>query len=311
MMSNAEIRKYVKDNIKGKYGKILGFALLVGLISGIASGIVNVLLGALSKNDVLGALLTGLAAAVVAPLTVGLYKAVMNIVENKEVKIDNLFDYFKDFSNLFIIGAICNIAIELIDAVVPIIGTLLEYFYIGMLYLYIFNPTMKPMDVIKNGFEKMKNKFWDAFILNLSYTWPIIVVILVAALVLFAGNADSFFTIVRSGNWNLLFSGNTVTAVIAAILLLLAVAYVIVVNPLVYMSQNMLYTQIMKNGAAIPTVNPQNPVNAASVNVPNANNVNAQPMNNAANPTTPASFCTNCGSKVEGAFCTNCGNKIN
>ena len=170
---------------------------------------------------------------------------------------------------------------------------------------------MKPMDVIKNGFEKMKNKFWDAFILNLSYTWPIIVVILVAALVLFAGNADSFFTIVRSGNWNLLFSGNTVTAVIAAILLLLAVAYVIVVNPLVYMSQNMLYTQIMKNGAAIPTVNPQNPVNAASVNVPNANNVNAQPMNNAANPTTPASFCTNCGSKVEGAFCTNCGNKIN
>ena len=307
MMSNAEIRKYVKDNIKSKYGKILGFALLVGLISGIASGIVNALLGALSKNDVLGAVLTGLAAAVITPLTVGLYKAVMNMVENKEAKIDNLFDYFKDFVNLFIVGIICNIAIELINAVVPLIGTILEYFYIGMLYLYIFNPTMKPMDVIKNGFEKMKNKFWDAFILNLSYTWPIIVVILVAALVLFAGNADSFFTIVRSGNWNLLFSGNTVTAVIAAILLLLAVAYAIVVNPLVYMSQTIFYTQIMKNGAQAnvqpvavqPLTQPANPT--------------VQPTNNnvAATPTTPASFCTNCGSKVEGAFCTNCGNKIN
>lgn len=307
MMSNAEIRKYVKDNIKSKYGKILGFALLVELISGIASGIVKALLGALPKNDVLGAVLTGLAAAAVTPLTVGLYKAVMNILENKEAKIDNLFDYFKDFVNLFIVGIICNIAIELINAVVPLIGTILEYFYIGMLYLYIFNPTMKPMDVIKNGFEKMKNKFWDAFILNLSYTWPIIVVILVAALVLFAGNTNNFTAIVRSGNWDLLFSGNTVTSVLAIILLLLAVAYAIVVSPLVYMSQTIFYTQIMKNGAQAnvqpvavqPLTQPANPT--------------VQPTNNnvAANPTTPASFCTNCGSKVEGAFCTNCGNKIN
>lgn len=41
MMSNAEIRKFVKENIKGNFWKILGFNFLVSLLTSMISNVLT------------------------------------------------------------------------------------------------------------------------------------------------------------------------------------------------------------------------------------------------------------------------------
>ena len=292
MMSNEEIRKYVKENIKGQYGRILGFTIIVALMTLIASSVINLLLNPLLTSEFLEAVAGALVAALLTPLTVGLYKILIDIINKRDAKFDDLFAYFNNFKDLFILGIIGNLCIELSNLVLSLLSLLIELFYIGMLYLYIFNPNIKLKDSINVTFDKMKIKIWSLILLSLSYTWPVIVAILIAA-VIPGSIITSLFT---TGNISVAHaSGSAVNIIFIAVLFLFAIIYMFFISPYSNMAHALFYMQVLGNQI---TPNQANTV----TNMQNSTFTNLAPQ---------TKFCPSCGNKVDGNFCTNCGNKLN
>lgn len=194
MMSNTEIRRFVHEKIRGNYWKILGFSFLVGLIKSIVSSILSF------DNVIVDLILTILITAAATPLTVGFYRILVDILENKPTKTNTLFTYFNNFFNLFALGLVANLIIKIgdiinlfntadlgivsnilaiISLIAIIFGIVVEIIYTGILYLYVINPNMNIKSLVNTGREKMKGHTFNAFALLLSYLWPILLMIVI------------------------------------------------------------------------------------------------------------------------------------
>ena len=97
MQSNQEIRLYVNKNITGKRGTIFLALFIISAITGVFTSFID------TNNQGLQLLINLLVNGLVTPLTVGFYKLLIDLVNNKKVNISQIFDYYQYIYPLFFV----------------------------------------------------------------------------------------------------------------------------------------------------------------------------------------------------------------
>lgn len=274
MQSNQEIRLYVSKNISGKRGTIFLALFIISAITGVFTRFIG------TNNQWLKLLINLLVNGLATPLTVGLYKLLIDLINNKKVNIGQIFDYYQYIYPLFFVGVLANLAISL-GSILIVPGIILNIIYTGALYIFAVHPT-KDFKFLSEANEKLKNKKMQLFTLTLSYVWPIILILL-AYLIILVGTLLMSGVSLVSLYWdtfmwnavdNVLFSLITI-AIISVILAITLIIYAIIAIP----SLNLAVARFMTLGV-----------------IPEAKVLER--------------FCPNCGTKVETLYCTNCGTKV-
>lgn len=274
MQSNQEIRLYVSKNISGKRGTIFLALFIISAITGVFTRFIG------TNNQWLQLLINLLVNGLATPLTVGLYKLLIDLINNKKVNIGQIFDYYQYIYPLFFVGVLANLAISL-GSILIVPGIILNIIYTGALYMFAVHPT-KDFKFLSEANEKLKNKKMQLFTLTLSYVWPIILILL-AYLIILVGTLLMSGVSLVSLYWdtfmwnavdNVLFSSITI-AIISVILAITLIIYAIIAIP----SLNLAVARFMTLGV-----------------IPEAKVLER--------------FCPNCGTKVETLYCTNCGTKV-
>lgn len=286
MFSYKEARKYTKEHIAGKTGKILGYLILFYILRGLITGTINQI-----DSGTFGILLSAAAIGVITPIQVGFYRIITNIMNGKEVSAGMLFDDYKHFLNLFVIGFVFNLVITF-GYKVYIVGILLDYIYVGVLYYFIYNSDLSLGEFFGKLFDKIKSYFSECIILELSYYWPFLV-----AAILYAIVAVIFFAIFAVGNINKLqeivnmieTTSTTNLSIITSLIPLLVLTIVFII--VIFIMFIMIVPRCLFAEAKFYSV------------FGNENNSKEEKKSE-------NNFCPNCGSKIEGKFCTNCGTKI-
>lgn len=274
MQSNQEIRLYVSKNISGKRGTIFLALFIISFITGIFTNLID------ANNQWLQLLINLLVNGLATPLTVGLYKLLIDLINNKKVNIGQIFDYYQYIYPLFFVGVLANLAISL-GSILIVPGIILNIIYTGALYMFAVHPT-KDFKFLSEANEKLKNKKMQLFTLTLSYVWPIILILLAYLIILVGTLLMSGVSLVSlygdTFMWNavdnVLFSSVTI-AIISVILAITLIIYAIIAIP----SLNLAVARFMTLGV-----------------IPEAKVLER--------------FCPNCGTKVETLYCTNCGTKV-
>ena len=278
MFNYKEARKFVKENISGKAASIFGYAILYFIVKGLIAGLIG------SFDGALGYFLPAVVAAFVTPIQVGLFRIVTKIMNSERASFGMLFEDYKYFINLFVIGLVFNLIIGL-GYEFPIVGVLLDYIYVGVLYFFIYNSDLSIGDFFKNVFGKIKDYFSECIILELSYIWPFILTVflylLSSGVLLIVGVVSGLGKIAEISNiddvWPL-FSSFIPLIVVSGVFLIIMLVLAIRILPRLLLAEAKFYSVYGSD---------------KEVKVENK-----------------SKFCSNCGSKVEGKFCTNCGNKI-
>ena len=274
MQSNQEIRLYVSKNISGKRGTIFLALFIISFITGIFTNLID------ANNQWLQLLINLLVNGLATPLTVGLYKLLIDLINNKKVNIGQIFDYYQYIYPLFFVGVLANLAISL-GSILIVPGIILNIIYTGALYIFAVHPT-KDFKFLSEANEKLKNKKMQLFTLTLSYVWPIILILLAYLIILVGTLLMSGVSLVSlygdTFMWNavdnVLFSSVTI-AIISVILAITLIMYSIIAIP----SLNLAVARFMTLGV-----------------IPEAKVLER--------------FCPNCGTKIETLYCTNCGTKV-
>ena len=274
MQSNQEIRLYVSKNISGKRGTIFLALFIISFITGIFTNLID------ANNQWLQLLINLLVNGLATPLIVGLYKLLIDLINNKKVNISQIFDYYQYIYPLFFVGVLANLAISL-GSILIVPGIILNIIYTGALYIFAVHPT-KDFKFLSEANEKLKNKKMQLFTLTLSYVWPIILILLAYLIILVGTLLMSGVSLVSlygdTFMWNavdnVLFSSVTI-AIISVILAITLIIYAIIAIP----SLNLAVARFMTLGV-----------------IPEAKVLER--------------FCPNCGTKVETLYCTNCGTKV-
>lgn len=274
MQSNQEIRLYVSKNISGKRGTIFLALFIISFITGIFTNLID------ANNQWLQLLINLLVNGLATPLTVGLYKLLIDLINNKKVNIGQIFDYYQYIYPLFFVGVLANLAISL-GSILIVPGIILNIIYTGALYIFAVHPT-KDFKFLSEANEKLKNKKMQLFTLTLSYVWPIILILLAYLIILVGTLLMSGVSLVSlygdTFMWNavdnVLFSSVTI-AIISVILAITLIIYAIIAIP----SLNLAVARFMTLGV-----------------IPEAKVLER--------------FCPNCGTKIETLYCTNCGTKV-
>lgn len=274
MQSNQEIRLYVNKNITGKRGTIFLALFIISAITGVFTSFID------TNNQGLQLLINLLVNGLVTPLTVGFYKLLIDLINNKKVNISQIFDYYQYIYPLFFVGILANLAIS-VGSILIIPGIILNIIYTGALYIFAVHPT-RDFHFLSEANEKLKNKKMQIFTLCLSYVWPIILIFFAYIVILIGNLITSGISLVTlfgdAFMWNavgnVLFSSLTII-ILSAVLLIVLIVYAIVVIP----SLNLAVARFMTLGV-VPEIKKKE------------------------------HFCPNCGTKVETLYCTNCGTKI-
>lgn len=274
MQSNQEIRLYVSKNISGKRGTIFLALFIISFITGIFTNLID------ANNQWLQLLINLLVNGLATPLTVGLYKLLIDLINNKKVNIGQIFDYYQYIYPLFFVGVLANLAISL-GSILIVPGIILNIIYTGALYIFAVHPT-RDFHFLSEANEKLKNKKMQLFTLTLSYVWPIILILLAYLIILVGTLLMSGVSLVSlygdTFMWNavdnVLFSSVTI-AIISVILAITLIIYAIIAIP----SLNLAVARFMTLGV-----------------IPEAKVLER--------------FCPNCGTKIETLYCTNCGTKV-
>ncbi len=274
MQSNQEIRLYVSKNISGKRGTIFLALFIISFITGIFTNLID------ANNQWLQLLINLLVNGLATPLIVGLYKLLIDLINNKKVNIGQIFDYYQYIYPLFFVGILANLAIS-VGSILIIPGIILNIIYTGALYIFAVHPT-RDFHFLSEANEKLKNKKMQLFTLTLSYVWPIILILLAYLIILVGTLLMSGVSLVSlygdTFMWNavdnVLFSSVTI-AIISVILAITLIIYAIIAIP----SLNLAVARFMTLGV-----------------IPEAKVLER--------------FCPNCGTKIETLYCTNCGTKV-
>lgn len=280
MFSCKEARKYVKENISGKHGTILGYAVLYMIFRGLINGFLS------SFDGILGFIVPIVAAGVVTPIQVGLFRIMTNIMNGKPASFSMLFEDYKYFVNLFIIGLLFNLVIQA-GYKIYIVGIFLDYIYVGVLYFFIYNSNLELSEFFNKLFEKVKDYFGECVLLELSYVWPFVVatiaftvIFAIAAVITLVGGFDQFSQISTIEDLLPILASAIPLLLIALVYLIVMLVLVIILTPRLLLAEAKFYSVFANQKV---TKNDEK---------------------------SKANFCSNCGAKVEGKFCNKCGAKI-
>lgn len=112
------------------------------------------------------------------PLLFGCSIVCLNVVRGREVKLEQMFDGFKNFANTFLLGLL-NLVFFLLWSLLLVIPGIIKLLSYSMSYfILIDNPEMKPNDARKASMALMKGNKWRLFCLTISFIgWFILSII--------------------------------------------------------------------------------------------------------------------------------------
>ena len=170
-------RRALGDSWTG--GKWVTFVLIV-LINALIFGAVN----SLDFNRFVASVASVVTFLIGGPFALGMAKVSLNVVRGFEIKIEMLFDGFKDFARSFVLNLINGLLIllGLILFIVP--GIILAYSYSMSFYILHDNPDMSANEARIRSAELMKGNKLRLFCLQVSFIGWFILGVLTAGILL-------------------------------------------------------------------------------------------------------------------------------
>lgn len=149
-MSIIELFREANQKLTGKHLLAIAAVLILSFISGIPSGI--------------DPRMAGLSILLSAPMSLGMAIFFLNIVRGNEVRIEQLFDGFKNYVPSLIVTILIVIAVSLGLILLIIPGIIIGIGLSMSMFILADNPSMSAVDVLKASWEMMKGHKGDYFI---------------------------------------------------------------------------------------------------------------------------------------------------
>ena len=129
-----EARLWAKEHRDGNKWNVWQAILVVGLITGAASGIINGIFPSTEQNpNMIGSILSLAVELATLPLSIGLVLYVVNIVREKQFELGQLFSRYNDFVRIFVSNLLVGIFVFLFTLllIVPGIIRAISYFLVN------------------------------------------------------------------------------------------------------------------------------------------------------------------------------------
>ena len=301
MLQNSEIRSFVKEKIKGNAARIFGVSLLSSLLMLIITQLLGMVF-AFVNSELLEWILSAAITGCSAPLTVGLYKYVINITTGQEAHAGMLFDYYKYFGKIFVVGLVGTLAFSIGFMLLIIPGLIIYIIYMGMLYMIAMNPTLSLGELYNKVITALKGYKSQGIFLTLSYAWQYLVagVVYIVLAIITLGT-----TVIEAISNNLTDAealtsilGSTIAFVGISLLFgIICIVLSVYLTPRLMMAQTKFYLLLL------------NPKTEKSKEITATTEEKKEELTTEEDAST-SKFCPNCGNPVVGNFCTNCGNKM-
>ena len=286
MFSHQEARQYVKKNISGKKATILGYFILYTIFQSVVSSLVS------NKFDgTLAFFISAVVAGAITPVKVGFYRIMRNILEAKAVKFEMLFSDYKNFFNLFVIGAVCNVIINFGYKLFYIPGFFFSVIYTGILYFYVYNSDLT-LEKFAAKVSKKIGAYWvNAVILELSYIWLFILIsiayvilTIIFGFIFGTGVLNSILSSfeISGGGVNFAFNVSEILNALNGMVpfVIISIVFAVIFIILIFW----IYPRLLLAEAKFFSAFGNDKENDSKTK-----------------------YCPECGNKIEGKFCTNCG----
>lgn len=175
-MNRIEIKNKAKSMLKGNlWNLIIPILIVLGITSGIL--IIPQLFGVTIYNydETLtnaGVILNLISSIVSVILSVGVITYVLGFVRNKEFKINNIFEGFKEKIVLILVTSLLAYIFICLWTILFIIPGIIATFSYAMIYYILADKKQSevgPMEVLKKSKAMMKGYKWDYFVFQLSF----------------------------------------------------------------------------------------------------------------------------------------------
>jgi uncharacterized membrane protein len=158
MKENAELRAMARGQLKGTWIATVGIVLVYYIMLGISSMVL-----------IMGLLVLG------GPLTLGYMGYFLKKSRGETVKIENLFDGFKQFGSSFILCLLLGIFITLWSCLLIIPGIVKSFSYSMAFYILKDNPNIGAIEAITQSRKMMVGYKGKLFCLYLSFVgWSLL-----------------------------------------------------------------------------------------------------------------------------------------
>ena len=157
MLKAKDLRHQAWNALKGKWGTMALCTLIYELILGACAGLSYVYIGGIAML-----LLSG-------PLALGMVMLALNVIRGYAVKVETLFDGFKNFGKAFLLALINEIFIFLWSLLFIIPGIIKTFSYSMSPYILADNPGIEPNEARKQSMAMMKGHKWRLFCLEFSF----------------------------------------------------------------------------------------------------------------------------------------------
>lgn len=166
-MNRAELKNNAKAQIKGKIGILFVITLIIGLVSGAASALLNLI-------PVVGSLA---ATVIVTPaFTLSVYRVYVNLFYGKEPEVKDAFSGFDDFWSAFKVNFLVSLFTMLWSLLFVIPGIVKGISYSMSYYILAENKGKPALECIKESKQMTEGHKMDLFVLSLSFIgWLLLV----------------------------------------------------------------------------------------------------------------------------------------
>lgn len=157
MIKAKDLRLQAWNALKGKWGTMALCTLIFELIIGACAGLSWTGIGGIALLLIEG------------PLSLGFVMLAINVIRGCDVKIETLFDGFKNFGKAFLLALINAIFIFLWSLLLIIPGIIKALSYSMSVYILADNPSIEPNEARKQSMAMMNGHKWRLFCLELSF----------------------------------------------------------------------------------------------------------------------------------------------
>ena len=154
-MLASDYRERAWDALRGKWGTMALVTLIYALIVSACSAI-------LAAGQVATILVTG-------PFALSLAVMALTVLRGGEVKVEMLFDGFRNFVSAFLLQLINNLLVALWSLLFVVPGIVKAYSYAMSTYILADNPEMSQRDCRKESMRMMQGHRWRLFCLQFSF----------------------------------------------------------------------------------------------------------------------------------------------
>lgn len=173
MLCAADYRMQARKALAGRWNTCALIYLIYSLIVGALSALARYYIGAIGLLLVSG------------PFALGIAMIALNVVRGEKVRIETLFDGFKDFGRSFTQYLLNGVLVLLWTLLFVVPGIVASYSYSMSFYILRDNPDMSANDARKQSIEMMRGNKWRLFCLHLTFLGWLLLSVLTFGVLLF------------------------------------------------------------------------------------------------------------------------------